>query len=263
MRESRLFVDAALSEGQELNVPSQAAHYVHTVLRLPRGAEIRLFNGDGREYRASILDSDRRGLRLLVGETLAADPESPLRIRLGVGLARGERMDWIVQKATELGVASITPLLLERCNAKLDRSRQENRLRHWRQVAVSACEQCGRNRIPEVATPERLESWLEQNRGGMGLVLHTAQARALDARAAPPSVNVLVGPEGGLTEREYSSAVSEGFLPWSLGPRVLRTETAPVAALAILQFLWGDMGTAREGADAAQPASAPPISPSM
>lgn len=242
MRESRLFVEAPLSEGEELELAPEPSHYVRTVLRLQRGAQIRLFNGDGLEYRASILDADRRGLRLLVGGALASQRESPLRIHLGIGLARGERMDWIVQKATELGVARITPLLLERCNAKLDRSRQQSRLRHWRQVAVSACEQCGRNRIPELTAPERLEPWLEQNRDGFGLVLHTLQAPALDARAAPPSVRLLVGPEGGLSEPEYASAVAAGFLPWSLGPRILRTETAPVAALAILQFLWGDVG---------------------
>ena len=240
MRAPRLFVEAALASGATLELKDEALHYARNVLRLEVGAPLLLFNGEGREFAAAVTAAGKRAITLAVGADTTPARDTALPVHLGIGLARGERMDWVVQKCTELGVATITPLLLARCNAKFDAGRGDNRLRHWRQVAISACEQCGRNRLPLVEEPASLECWLAARSEAPGFVLHTAESGALQRTAAPAAVRLLVGPEGGLDPREFAQARAAGFTPWSLGPRVLRTETAPVAALAILQFVWGD-----------------------
>jgi 16S rRNA (uracil1498-N3)-methyltransferase len=151
-------------------------------------------------------------------------------------------MDYALQKATELGVASVTPLLLSRCNARLSEERSESRMRHWRQVIVSACEQSGRSRVPELGVTSGLDAWLGERSELPALVLHTRDAVTLDTLDPEPrGIRVLIGPEGGLDDMEFAAARAAGFRPWSLGPRVLRAETAPVAALAILQHRWGDL----------------------
>lgn len=241
MRIPRLFIGQALVAGTEITLHDAPAHYVRNVLRLERGSTLHVFDDSGSEFTAVLETIERRSLRLAVGDALATAGESPLGVHLGIGLARGERMDWTVQKSTELGVATITPLLLARCNAKLDSGRGDNRLRHWRQVAIAACEQSGRSRLPSIEPPLPLEDWLAARADIPGLVLHTVGNGALVADPAPGAVRVLVGPEGGLDPTEFTRACAAGFRPWSLGPRVLRTETAPVAALAILQYLWGDL----------------------
>ncbi|MCG3169809.1 MAG: Ribosomal RNA small subunit methyltransferase E [Pseudomonadales bacterium] len=241
MRIPRLFVEQPLVAGTTVELHDNAAHYVRNVLRLDQGARLRVFDGSGAEFTATLESLGRRTLQLVLGATAESAADSPLAVHLGIGLARGERMDWTVQKCTELGVATITPLLLARCNAKFDGGRGDNRLRHWRQVAISACEQSGRNRLPVIGEPVALDRWLAERTELPGLVLHTADSRALAAQPAPAAVRVLVGPEGGLDDGEFARARAAGFTPWSLGPRVLRTETAPVAALAILQYLWGDL----------------------
>jgi 16S rRNA (uracil1498-N3)-methyltransferase len=247
MRAPRLFVEAALAPGAGVELRDEALHYARNVLRLEAGAPLLLFNGGGGEFAARVIAVDKRALRLEVERATGAERDAALPVHLGIGLARGERMDWVVQKCTELGVATITPLTLARCNAKLDPSRGDNRLRHWRQVAISACEQCGRNRLPLLEEPVSLDCWLDRRPEAHGLVLHTTDSGALAGGAAPPAVRLLVGPEGGLEPQEFARAVAAGFTPWSLGPRVLRTETAPVAALAILQYVWGDGGARRAG----------------
>ncbi len=243
MRIPRLFVEQALGAGAEITLHDAQAHYVRNVLRLERGSTLCVFDDSGSEFTAILDAVERRSLRLTVGNALGTGAESLLRVHLGIGLARGERMDWTVQKSTELGVATITPLLLARCNAKLDAGRGDNRLRHWRQVAIAACEQSGRSRLPSIEPPVPLENWLAVRADIPGLVLHRAGGDALVADPAPGAVRVLVGPEGGLDTTEFAHACAAGFRAWSLGPRVLRTETAPVAALAILQYLWGDLRT--------------------
>ena len=241
MRDIRVFVDVPLVAGAEFAAPATLAHYARNVLRLQTGDALQLFDGSGREFAASVAAAGKRELRILVGEELEALPESPLAVHLGLGLSRGERMDWALQKATELGVASVTPLVLSRCNARLSEERSESRMRHWRQVLVSACEQCGRSRLPVLHEPSGLDAWLATHAGMPGLVLHTRDAVRLSATAvAPREICVLTGPEGGLDDAEFAAALAAGFKAWSLGPRVLRAETAPAAALAILQHLWGD-----------------------
>lgn len=241
MRDIRVFVEMPLVAGAEFAAPATLAHYARNVLRLQTGDALQLFDGSGREFAASVAAAGKRELRILVGEELEALPESPLAVHLGLGLSRGERMDWALQKATELGVASVTPLVLSRCNARLSEERSESRMRHWRQVLVSACEQCGRSRLPVLHDPSGLDAWLDAHAGMPGLVLHTRDAVRLETTAVPPrEICVLTGPEGGLDDAEFAAARAAGFQAWSLGPRVLRAETAPAAALAILQHLWGD-----------------------
>jgi 16S rRNA (uracil1498-N3)-methyltransferase len=242
LRGIRVYAELPLEEGREFVAPEALAHYMRDVLRLRNGDPIRVFNGSGGEYVGAVVAVSRKELRILVGEELPAVPESPLAVHLGLGLSKGERMDYAMQKATELGVASITPLLLARCNAKLPEERSESRMRHWRRVIVGACEQSGRARLPELGVTATLESWLAARTELPGLVLHTREALTLDAfDAAPSGVRVLVGPEGGLEDVEFAAALDAGFRAWSLGPRVLRAETAPVAALAVLQHRWGDL----------------------
>lgn len=246
MRTVRMFLEQSLDAGNELELGSDESHYLKNVLRLERGAALCLFNGDGREFDAEVIETGRRSMRIQVGEErLKATPGVALQISLGLGLSRGERMDWGIQKATELGVTSITPLLLERCNARVDDKRKDNRLRHWRQVIISACEQSGRCTLPTIEEPLPLDAWLADRPEQVRLVLdpHTdAPLRSL--AEAPSSVALLVGPEGGLADEEVSQCLTAGFKRWQLGPRILRTETAPAAAMAILQYQWGDMRSA-------------------
>ncbi len=242
MRAPRLFVETALATGAAIELKDETLHYARNVLRLDVGAPLLLFNGEGPQFEATVTAAGKRSLTLAVGADTGAARDTALPVHLGIGLARGERMDWVVQKCTELGVATITPLALARCNAKFDQDRGDNRLRHWRQVAISACEQCGRNRLPLIEEPMPLERWLAMRTGAPGLVLHTAESNPLARGDAPAQLRLLVGPEGGLEDNEFAQARAAGFTPWSLGPRVLRTETAPVAALAILQYVWGDAG---------------------
>ncbi|RBL67730.1 16S rRNA (uracil(1498)-N(3))-methyltransferase, partial [Pseudomonas sp. MWU13-2625] len=160
-------------------------------------------------------------------------------IHLGQGLSRGERMDWAIQKATELGVSEITPIFSERCEVRLKDERADKRLLHWRQVAISACEQCGRSQVPVIHPPVLLADWIKQARADLKLVLHPV-AQPLESHAKPASLAFLIGPEGGLTDAEVDLSHTSGLLPARLAPRVLRTETAPVVALAVAQQLWGD-----------------------
>jgi len=240
MRRTRLHVEGPLAAGSPRVLDEEGAHYVRHVLRLAPGEALRVFDGAGNEYEAELLAQGKRGLAVIPREAVEATPESPLAVHLGLGLARGERMDWALQKSTELGVSAITPLELERCTARLVAGREDNRRRHWRQVIASACEQCGRAVVPVLHEPVTLDAWLARDAALPGLVLHTRQSTRLDAAQCPAGLRVLIGPEGGLGEGELAQALRAGFVPVSLGPRVLRAETAPLALLAIVQYLWGN-----------------------
>lgn len=237
----RIYTPQELAEGAELALDEAAARHVAGALRLKPGAGLRLFNGGGGEYAARIGAVDRRQVRVTVGNFLDFECESPLPITLGLAISRGERMDYAIQKATELGVTAIQPLITERTEVRLKGEREQKKRRHWQQVATSACEQCGRNRIPQVHMALTLGEWLERAAGDCRLVLHHRADTGLAAMATPQSVDLLVGPEGGLSAPEIEAALGAGFSPLALGPRVMRTETAPVAVLSILQFHWGDM----------------------
>ncbi|MBK7171296.1 MAG: 16S rRNA (uracil(1498)-N(3))-methyltransferase [Gammaproteobacteria bacterium] len=234
----RLYCAAPLAAGLPVELRDEALHYARNVLRLETGATLTVFDGLGHEFSATVVAEGKRSLTLQPEAALETPADTGPEIHLGIGLSRGERMDWVIQKSTELGVRSITPLLLARCNARFEEKRADNRMRHWKQVAISACEQCGRARLPLIEHPATLEHWLAQRPELMGLVLHTRDSPTLALDPLPAAARLLIGPEGGLDNAEFSHAIGAGLLPWSLGPRVLRTETAPVAALAILQFLW-------------------------
>lgn len=241
MRSSRLYTPQALVPGTELELEPDASHYLLRVLRLPVGAALLLFNGDGREYLAELVAAGKKQARVRVLESRETATESPLHTTLALGLSRGERMDYAIQKSTELGVSRVVPLFTDYSEVKLDEERAEKRLAHWRQVAISACEQCGRVVPPRIEAPRKLEDWLQADPGGLKLVCDLRQESQLPAAAPTQGVVLLIGPEGGLSDAEISRARAAGYQGLALGPRVLRTETAPVAALSLLQYLWGDL----------------------
>ncbi len=234
----RFFVAAPLALGLH-DLPEAQAHYLSRVLRLTAGAAVQLFDGSGQEYRGELTSVTKKAVQVNVQECLDGLPESSLHIHLGQGLSRGERMDWAIQKATELGVAEITPLFTERCEVRLNDERAQKRLEHWQYIAISACEQCGRSKVPVIHPPQTLKAWQASVAADLKLVLHPV-AQPLTEHAAPSTLAFLIGPEGGLTEDEVAQASQSGFQPARLGPRVLRTETAPVVALSVAQQLWGD-----------------------
>lgn len=245
MRTIRIHVDATLASGLSLALPAQAGEHVARVLRMSEGDPLVLFNGDGNDYAATIIGLGKREvlIRVLSAEPVAT--ESPLRLTLAQGVARGEKMDLIVQKATELGVARIVPLLTERSEVRLDPARAEKRLAHWRAVAASACEQSGRARLPLILPTQPLDAWLAALTpdGALRLALLPEGDQSLRSLAPNAAGGLLVvGPEGGLGERDVSSLRAAGFAGLVLGPRILRTETAGLAALAALQAVHGDLG---------------------
>jgi 16S rRNA (uracil1498-N3)-methyltransferase len=253
VRLSRFFVAAALAPEQELRLPDAAAAHAVRVLRLAAGDQLTIFNGQGGEYAARILTSGRDGVRIRVEAWHDLERESPLQITLLQGISRGERMDIIVQKATELGVARIVPLQCERSVVKLDAVQAGKKREHWLAVAIGACEQSGRNQLPEIAAVQRLDAACHDvAQSGMArFTLDVAGPQSLLAAARATlhggdvlkQVALLIGPEGGLGDNELVNAEHHGFIGVRLGPRVLRTETAPLAALAVLQAAAGDLAT--------------------
>lgn len=242
MRTIRIHVDQPLTVSTEVTLPAQAAEHVARVLRMNTGDPLVLFNGDGHDYSATILAAGKRDVSVRIESRQAVGNESPLSLTLAQGIARGEKMDLIVQKATELGVARIVPLITERSEVKLDASRAEKRLAHWRAVATSACEQSGRACVPEITPALPLGAWLAQLAvdGALRLALLPESAMAVrDLRFGAGGI-LVVGPEGGLGERDIAALAAAGFEGLRLGPRILRTETAGLAALAALQALHGD-----------------------
>ncbi|HKZ11211.1 MAG TPA: 16S rRNA (uracil(1498)-N(3))-methyltransferase [Rhodanobacteraceae bacterium] len=246
MRSIRLFADTPLEPGVAVALPAKAAAHALRVLRLKSGDAVVLFNGDGHEYPARLVSAGARELRAEV--TLRESPvrESPLQVTLIQALARGEKMDWIVQKATELGIARIVPATTERSEVKLDAARGEKRLEHWRAIAIAACEQCGRNVLPVIEPPVELSTWLKTTdamEAGSRWMLHPGSAtRVRDLSTMPPAALALaVGPEGGFGESDVAAMRAHDFRELALGPRILRTETAGVVAIAALQAILGDL----------------------
>lgn len=241
MRRPRIYTPQTLTAHNTIALDAEAAHHVARVLRMQSGDELILFNGEGGEYRAVIGAIDKKSVQVALGNCEASERESPLAIHLGIAISKGERMDWVIQKATELGVTQITPLQTERVEVRLNGEREEKKSAHWRAIAIAACEQCARNRIPSVNAPQSLAGWLDSAATEAKFVLHHRSETSLADIAPPPrSVALLIGPEGGLSELEIALAEKKNFAPLRLGPRVLRTETAPLAALSVMQFLWGD-----------------------
>ena len=248
-RNPRLHVDLPLSAGnlsagKRIRLPEVASRHLTRVLRLGSGDAVTVFDGCGGEYDATVARVAAGMVEVDLGAHRAVDRESALIVELGQGICKGDRMDLVVQKATELGVNAILPLLCRRTVVKLDAARAERRITHWRAVAVHAAQQSGRTRVPEVGGVEKLDSWLSRPAAGPGIVLspHAADSVADLPRPEPGStVRLLVGPEGGLEPREIEHARAAGFTGLRLGPRVLRTETAALVALSVLQSRWGDL----------------------
>jgi len=243
MRLTRVHVDANLHTGQRLTVEGAAGNHISRVLRLRTGDALTLFNGQGGEYGGSIEEIHRDTVVVSVLERREMERESPFQLTLAQGISRGERMDWVVQKATELGVWRIQPLFTERSVVQLDEKQAIRKIQHWRSIAVAACEQSGRNRVPEITQPVGLYEMLEHHTpGGTALLLSPgASLRIADIASAATDATVLIGPEGGLADVEQAAAIKSGFTPVRLGPRVLRTETAAVCALTLLQQKFGDL----------------------
>lgn len=239
MRVSRIHVDQPLSAGAEVVLNNRAARYISQVLRLRIGDRLTLFNGDGNDFDAELLLCDKRQCRARVNDIVATEAPTTLQIGLALGISRGERMDFAIQKSVELGVQSIIPLITERSMVQLRGERLVQRVEHWRGIVISACEQSGRNRLPAVSSPQPLADWLLH--AEPGLMLYHAASHSLATLVAPRrSINLLIGPEGGLSAQERALAEQAGFQSVRMGPRVMRTETAPIAAIAAMQALWGD-----------------------
>ena len=242
MRLTRVYVPGPLATGRRCTLDGDAAQHIARVLRLAPGDALTLFDGRGGEYPGRIDAVGRGTVDVAVGERRGVERESPLELTLAQGVSRGERMDWVVQKATELGVSRVVPVLSERSVVRLDPRQALSKQRHWQRIAVSACEQSGRDRIPEVALPLPMAGFLHGlPQVGARLLLSPAGSVALAGLDSVSEAIVLIGPEGGLTEGEQRAALGQGFVALSLGPRVLRTETAAVAALALLQHRFGDL----------------------
>lgn len=243
MRLTRSHVDAALQVGDEITLPDDVTAHLLRVLRLQAGDACVLFNGDGHDYDARITAIGKREARARVLSARRVDNESPLRITLLQGIARGEKMDWILQKATELGVARFLPVSSDRSEVRLDAQRADKRLAHWRGIVVSACEQSGRALVPDVAAPQALAQ-AAASRTGRGFILDPfAEASLASLQGATlHGCTIAIGPEGGWSPRDREQLLAAGFEGLRLGPRVLRTETAGIAAIAALQALSGDLG---------------------
>lgn len=240
----RIYTDTPLAPGTEVRLEPGPSHHLVRVLRLSTGADLTLFSGDGHDYPATLVHADQRAARARVLSRSEAEPAPPLEITLGIGISKGERMDFVVQKGVELGVWAIHPLFCGRSVVQLKGERLARKVTHWRGVALAACEQSGRRRVADIAEPVPLAGWLGQSDspGETRLMLDPLGDSSLTELPHPrDKIRLLVGPEGGFTERELAAARERGFTGIRLGPRVLRTETAPLAAIAAIQALWGDL----------------------
>jgi len=241
MRIPRVYSPQSLNSGQIISLDEAASHYLSRVLRLQTGRELVIFNGEGGEFCARIHSLGKKQVEVLLEEFVAGDRESPLSLELGIGISRGERMDWVLQKATELGVSRISPVFTGRTEVNLSGDRLGKKRAHGQHILASACEQCQRNRLPQLSAPLPLTQWQSQCTAELRFVLHHRDNQGLKRDTAPASLALLIGPEGGLSEMEIQEAETAGFKPLTLGPRVLRTETAPLVAISLVQYLWGDL----------------------
>ena len=247
MRLTRVFFNGELTPGSVVELARETASHLAKVLRARGGDEIVLFNGDGREFMGAIETVRGSRISAAIGAARPVSRESPFAITLVQCVPRGDRMDFIVQKATELGVARIVPVLSQRSVVRLDESQAMSKQTHWQAVAISACEQCGRNRVPSVEVPRPLLSYLGElgstpsAAGLIRLILEPDRPRQPQGGARAGGAEIAIGPEGGFAPEELEAFELSSFAPVGLGPRILRTETAAIAALVVLQARYGDM----------------------
>lgn len=239
---TRIYQSSDLNTDSFLSLDEAASHHLARVLRANPGDSIIIFNGKGGEYAAVITEINKKDVQVKIGEYSPREAESPLKIQLAQGVARGEKMDFIMQKAVELGAVRLTPLITSRCNVRLDPSREKKRIQHWQSVIISACEQSGRNFLPQLESPMDFAEWISNAKADYRFVLSPHVDKKLPANIpAQSTVILLIGPEGGLSDEEVELAIKNGFIPLNLGKRVLRTETASLAAITALQARFGDL----------------------
>lgn len=242
MRIPRIYLEELLVVDEVFSLSSDAANHVGNVLRLKSGSPVVLFNGDGNEYSAELLSVEKRKVSVRVDAKLSIGVESPLSIHLGQGISRGDRMDFVLQKSVELGVSEITPLITERCGVKLNEDRWLKKHQQWQKIIFGACEQSGRNVVPKLHMPVQFSEWMQQSTNQLRLTLHPrAERRLSEFKPTPHGVRLLIGPEGGLSEQEIYQTEEYGFHEALIGPRILRTETAALAAITALQSHFGDL----------------------
>ena len=243
MRTPRIFHDGIYAGGDRVQLTADASHHIINVLHMKVGQPVMLFNGNGGYYDCRIQALEKK-CRVLVeiGQHYSDDKVSKLNLTLAQGISRGQRMDYTLQKAVELGVSGVVPLFCEFGNVKLAGDRQDKRLEHWRKLIISACEQCGLNRIPSIQPPINLADWVGKQNDGLKIILHPVSDYNLSHLQQPDrNIILLVGPEGGFSEKEVCLAVANGYHAVGFGPRTLRTETAALAAITACQVLWGDI----------------------
>ena len=240
MSAPRVYTSFDLAPAQQIPLDESAFGHLVRALRLQVGDAVRVFNGNGEEYLAELTQVSRKQAFVHITELLNTDTPLTLKLQLGQVISKGDRMDFTIQKATELGVSDITPLWSERCDVRLKGERLDKKVQHWQRIAISACEQCGRNSVPQIHAPMALQDWSKHNTADLRLLLHPRDQQPLSSHTPPTSAALLVGPEGGFTDVEVEQCVQAGFTGLTLGPRVLRTETAALATLSVLQYQWGD-----------------------
>ncbi len=241
MRMPHIYTPQVLTSGKIITLEEAPSRHISQVLRLLPDSKLSLFNGDGQQYNACIQSCSKQTVEAEIVSVAKTKTETPIQFTLALGISKGERVDYALQKAVELGISGFTPLFTERTVVKLKGERLERRLHHWQKIAIAACEQSGRNTIPSIDAAQQFDNWVVNAKQGTQLILHPNATPSLNMLPVPDkSVLLLIGPEGGLSKKEISIAEANGFTSVRLGPRVLRTETAPIAALAAMQALWGD-----------------------
>ncbi|QUJ67022.1 16S rRNA (uracil(1498)-N(3))-methyltransferase [Photobacterium sp. GJ3] len=243
MRVPRIFHPEPLPASGKVTLSDDAANHVGRVMRMQAGQEVLLFDGSNAEFPAIISEAGKKRVDVEITARHERSIESPLDLHLGQVISRGEKMEFTIQKSVELGVNSITPLISERCGVKLTQERFDKKMAQWQKIAISACEQCGRNVVPEIRPVMKLEDWCGEEFDGLKLNLHPRAQYSINTLPAPVSrVRLLIGPEGGLSAQEISMTETFNFCEILLGPRVLRTETAAMTAMTALQVRFGDLG---------------------
>ncbi|WP_417881280.1 16S rRNA (uracil(1498)-N(3))-methyltransferase [Vibrio sp.] len=243
MRIPRIYHPQTIEQLGEIHLSEDAAGHVGRVLRMTQGQDILLFDGSGAEFPAAILSVSKKNVTVEIKERIERSIESPLDLHLGQVISRGDKMEFTIQKAVELGVNTITPLISERCGVKLNAERFEKKRQQWQKIVIAACEQCGRNIVPTVRPLMQVEQWCSEDYDGLKLNLHPRAKYSINTLPAPVSkVRLLIGPEGGLSDEEIQMTEQYQFEETLLGPRVLRTETAGLSAITALQVRFGDLG---------------------
>ncbi|AGH72370.1 16S rRNA (uracil(1498)-N(3))-methyltransferase [Edwardsiella piscicida] len=243
MRIPRIYHPQPLSIPGEVSLCDDAANHVGRVLRMGPGQALQLFDGSNRVFDAEIISADKKSVRVRLNHVQEADRESPLHLHLGQVMSRGEKMEFTIQKSIELGVSVITPLISERCGVRLDAERMAKKQQQWQKIAIAACEQCGRNRIPQIRPAMDLEAWCAEKDDCLRLNLHPRASASINTLPQPLTrVRLLIGPEGGLSAAEIAMTADYHFTDILLGPRVLRTETTALTAITALQVRFGDLG---------------------